>query len=237
MDIDGCIQATVPLSELSKSMSKTDLLTAMQVRGLFFYTLNTMKELRAALIEHEAKSLSCCTQSKSSFKILKSGKKSQEKTSTNQSIFPPKPPSESLKRQIIRDFCEEVTPENMIEAGCAVCGCLSRKNDMEDLTEDLFDHDILEDPTSRKTRRERHSSSEHIQCLPGPVFEKSCSKVCLTCLKDLKRGKVPKFALVNGNWIGDVPVELQGLTMLEQMLISRLRHSGPNVRPRGPCLA
>ena len=127
MDIDGCIQATVPLSELSKSMSKTDLLTAMQVHGLFFYTLNTMKELRAALIEHEAKSLSCCTQSKSSFKILKSGKKSQEKTSTNQAIFPPKPPSESLKRQIIRDFCEEITPENI-----------------------------------------------------------TCSKVCLTCLKDLK---------------------------------------------------
>ncbi|KZV61106.1 hypothetical protein PENSPDRAFT_593229, partial [Peniophora sp. CONT] len=54
---------------------------------------------------------------------------------SNATVFPPRPPSDELKRRIIRDFCEDLSPENMIEAGCAVCGCLSRKADMEDLTD------------------------------------------------------------------------------------------------------
>lgn len=37
--------------------------------------------------------------------------------------------------------------------------------------------------------------------------------------------RLPKLALANGNWLGDVPDELQDLTILEQMLISRLRHN------------
>ena len=45
MDIDGCIQATVPLSKLCESISKSDLLTAMQSHNLFYYPKNMMKEL------------------------------------------------------------------------------------------------------------------------------------------------------------------------------------------------
>ena len=96
---------------------------------------------------------------------------------------------------------------------------------MEKLTDDLFDHKILVDPTSRMTRQERRSAQDPIRGYSGPILDKSCNKVCSPCLRDLRKDKVPKFALVNGNWLGDVPKELQGLTMFEQMLISRLRHN------------
>ncbi|KZV61310.1 hypothetical protein PENSPDRAFT_592981, partial [Peniophora sp. CONT] len=142
-----------------------------------------------------------------------------------QSKFPPAPPSDALKRQIIRDFCSEITAENLVEDGCAVCGCLSRRKDMAVMTDKLFDHSILSDPTQRMTRVERKSENDLIQNIKGPVLDSTCTRVCPTCLKDLKGKKVPKLALANGNWIGNVPDELKGLTILEQMLVSRLRHN------------
>jgi len=44
--------------------------------------------------------------------------------------------------------------------------------------------------------------------------------VCITCLNALKKGNVPKFSVLNGLLFCSVPVELQGLTNLEEKLVS-----------------
>ncbi|KZV60297.1 hypothetical protein PENSPDRAFT_594244 [Peniophora sp. CONT] len=148
-------------------------------------------------MKHENKNLECCTDSKSYFRAPVAHKQRKRKACvvlpeakcklSGVTDFPPRPPRDELKRRIIRDFCNDLSAVNMIEAGCAVCGCLSRKADMEDLTEDLFDHNLLEDPTSRMTRRERRSAKDKIQELQGPIMDKSCTKVCVPCLTDLRR--------------------------------------------------
>ncbi|KAN0132460.1 hypothetical protein V8E53_009719 [Lactarius tabidus] len=45
--------------------------------------------------------------------------------------------------------------------------------------------------------------------------------LCDTCLSYLCRDKTPPLSLANGMWIGEVPLELKILTLLERVLIAR----------------
>ena len=45
--------------------------------------------------------------------------------------------------------------------------------------------------------------------------------MCMDCVRALERHTMPKLALANNLWIGDIPQELTGLTIPEQLLIAR----------------
>jgi hypothetical protein len=75
------------------------------------------------------------------------------------------------------------------------------------------------------TRQLRKSVNDTIVDVEGPVLDTKCSSVCTSCLTSLQKNKVPLNALVNGNWIGDIPPQLQDLTWMEKMLISRVCHN------------
>ena len=45
--------------------------------------------------------------------------------------------------------------------------------------------------------------------------------MCLDCMRALKRHTLPKLALVNNLWVGDIPPQLTLLTIPEQLLIAR----------------
>ena len=45
--------------------------------------------------------------------------------------------------------------------------------------------------------------------------------MCSECMKALERQTLPKLALANNLWIGDIPFELSDLTIPEQLLIAR----------------
>ena len=45
--------------------------------------------------------------------------------------------------------------------------------------------------------------------------------MCFNCIKSLKRHTLPKLALANNLWIGDIPYQLKALTIPEQLLIAR----------------
>lgn len=49
--------------------------------------------------------------------------------------------------------------------------------------------------------------------------------VCMECWSSLRKEKIPKFSPANKVWVGDVPRELQGLTIPEQKLIALYRHN------------
>jgi hypothetical protein len=59
-----------------------------------------------------------------------------------------------------------------------------------------------------------HSSA--ISTTAGPE-----GAVCKECISHLARGQLPRMALANGMWIGDIPFELSVLTLPEQILIAR----------------
>lgn len=240
MDVDDCVVSDMPLTILSSWLAKSQILDVMKEHGLYpdAGSRATHQDLCAALQAHEIERRPCCQSPRTYFKASgsKTSKASRHSTeskhtSTSSSEdsrrerFPPAPPSSALKREIVRGFCEDLSEENILEEGCAVCGCLGPKKDMVTITDDLFDKSILIDPTGRMTRAERGSSREPIHNIPGPVLDPTCDKVCPTCLGPLKKGNLPKLALANGNWLGEVPDQLKGLTFLENMLISRVRHN------------
>ncbi|KAI0038188.1 hypothetical protein FA95DRAFT_1505989, partial [Auriscalpium vulgare] len=73
---------------------------------------------------------------------------------------------------------------------------------------------------------ERNSPNDPILIEKGPILDKACSRICKPCLDILQKGKIPSQALANGNWIGQVPPQLQGLSFTEKMLIARVCRNG-----------
>ena len=47
--------------------------------------------------------------------------------------------------------------------------------------------------------------------------------ICRTCHSSLSKGCLPALALANDLFLGEVPPELQGLTIVEEAMISRHR--------------
>ncbi|KAH7907844.1 hypothetical protein BJ138DRAFT_1013892, partial [Hygrophoropsis aurantiaca] len=89
---------------------------------------------------------------------------------------------------------------------------------------------LLIPSSSGFTRQLRKSKADPICDITGPVLAPNCSKVCVKCFQTLIKGKVPTLSLANGLWLGDVPCELQGLSFVEKLLISRVRHNRCIVR-------
>ena len=58
--------------------------------------------------------------------------------------------------------------------------------------------------------------------------------LCLMCHELLSKGSIPKFSPANNLWLGEIPVELQGLTIPEEKLISLYRHNSCIIKLYSP---
>jgi hypothetical protein len=58
--------------------------------------------------------------------------------------------------------------------------------------------------------------------------------LCQKCHDALSKGHIPKFSPANNMWLGDVPTELQGLTIPEEKLISLYRHNSCIIKLHSP---
>ena len=103
------------------------------------------------------------------------------------SKFPPDPPSNLLIESIIKGFCNDTTPWNFIEAGCAVCGRLSLIANMTLLDEINCDLEVIS--PGDVGRYERLHKSDPVMSLKGPILAEGCSHVCESCLSFLKKKK------------------------------------------------
>ncbi|KAJ4479508.1 hypothetical protein C8J55DRAFT_407506, partial [Lentinula edodes] len=142
--------------------------------------------------------------------------------------FPPPPISQSQIDSIIHDWCTATEPHQFEEAGCAICGLLKPISGLSLLKHVKNLLHILEVPGV--LRVPRLHSSEPVRERSGPIIDNTCKMICNSCRSDLRTGKVPRYALCNGLWLGEVPPELKHLTFYERMLVSRVRHSKCFVR-------
>jgi hypothetical protein len=58
--------------------------------------------------------------------------------------------------------------------------------------------------------------------------------LCLTCHELLSKENIPQFSPANNVWLGDIPAELQGLTIPEEELISFYRHNSCIIKLHSP---
>lgn len=142
--------------------------------------------------------------------------------SPNTSItFPPPPMTEKDLHKIITNYCNDIQPHNFEEAGCKVCGELTKLTNLHHLDGLCFDY--LRSHGHEVTRKERKSAEDPIEPIEGPVLDPHCSKICSNCKMYVEKQKMPVCALANGLWIGDVPDVLKELTFAEQILIAKVR--------------
>ena len=134
--------------------------------------------------------------------------------------FPPKPASRHRTQNIIKGFVEDSEFSRLEEKGCAVCGRLTLKSQLTDLSTSGLNMSLLYRP--EVTRKARAQITDPIESLPGPVLASDCDGVCPNCFNVLKKGKTPRNALANGLWLGDIPDELKDLSWMEKRLIARI---------------
>ncbi|PBK65096.1 hypothetical protein ARMSODRAFT_892261, partial [Armillaria solidipes] len=73
--------------------------------------------------------------------------------------------------------------------------------------------------------KERLLNTDPIAPLGCPVHDTSTDLICLKCRSSIRKGLVPKNALANGPWLGEVPKVLSWLSFVEHILVSRVRHN------------
>ncbi|HJY15442.1 MAG TPA: DUF6570 domain-containing protein, partial [Nitrososphaeraceae archaeon] len=143
--------------------------------------------------------------------------------------FPPPPLEWKIEHSIVKAWCKDMSPKNFEEVGCAVCGELSLRSKSVLLKDASINLDILQ-CYYNVTRKERKTEYDPVTCLDGPVIDPNLQYMCARCNKSMTSGKVPKFSLANGMWLGQVPSELADLTFAEQLLIARVCHNRCLVR-------
>ena len=148
----------------------------------------------------------------------------QKDSSENATIeFPPPPVDSELAHRIIASACHKMDSSAIEESGCAICGELKPLKGMSKLKSVKNLLHILVSPGV--TRKERKDDSLPVHQFSGPVLDYKCNKICDDCRKALRTNKIPKLALANNLWIGNVPEELKCLRFVEKILIARVRHT------------
>jgi hypothetical protein len=137
--------------------------------------------------------------------------------------FPPPPLTKELGETIIRHWCKEAEPSLLEESGCAVCGELVPVPRLSRLKAIKNMLSVLAAPGV--TRIERKSASQKISEFRGPVLDYRCDKVCDNCRKCIRKGIVPRLALANNLWLGEVPKVLHDLNYVECLLVARIHHN------------
>jgi hypothetical protein len=137
--------------------------------------------------------------------------------------FPPEPAGFSLIHKIVTNACNDLKDANISEKGCAVCGCLTLISNLTLLEKADVDLNML--MRSGVTRKERTNADQPIEEINGPIMDNKLDSICNLCHKSMSNQKIPLMALVNGNWLGEIPSQLRNLSFAEQLLISRVRHN------------
>ncbi|KAJ6487819.1 hypothetical protein C8R45DRAFT_783523, partial [Mycena sanguinolenta] len=93
--------------------------------------------------------------------------------------FPPEPLTDEQTHRILTKSALAVHPDCFKEAGCAVCGRLTRLTELTPITSFKPSLNIL--VVQGVTRKERKSLNDPVQELDGPVLAEGCNSVCVDC--------------------------------------------------------
>ena len=219
------VRCKMPLTVLSSMIPRTKLRGVLKEHGVATEPYLPLPDLhRVRLLPHKC---DLCDSMVYVFKAHQhpiSGKRQLDRMKVNNlSPFPPKRLTENQKENIIRNACEEFDAKRIDEAGCSVCGLLTIKAKLMSLRTVKENITIL--AAEGLVRLARKSVHEPIKYSNGLVLANDKYVGCPTCVKSLSEGVMPKNALADGLWLGDIPKELACLTFAEKLLISRIRRN------------
>ena len=195
---DGCLLINVPLSKLAPRVSKKVLLQMCVLHQIVEHsTRSPVDALRELLAAHTCDH---CIADVSEFRprVLRDTKSVRDQRyyqKTTQKIasvassdasFPPSPPTDALLENIATGFANGQSLDVIGERACSVCGLLTPNSALSDINLARGHLDVLQSSAEMVTRKERSTSSDRVEPIPGPVLLPNCADVCPTCLKSLK---------------------------------------------------
>ncbi|CAF1520077.1 unnamed protein product [Adineta steineri] len=170
----------------------------------------------------------------------------------------PEPIPGHVKNHCLNEFIQSMSMSMLAENTCAICNSrnslqtskkllisqipnihlLKVSDDIKNL---IINTSSLQMTESIQSNLNSDSSSfyyEHDTVLyKNGLFQQNKKNMCTMCEKchtALSKGVIPKFSVANNMWLGDVPVELQGLTIPEEKLISLHRHNSCIIKLQSP---
>ena len=130
-------------------------------------------------------------------------------------------PSADEERKCYEAFYDATSNDSLLFLTCPICARkkLVREGDRSMLLSEPSVVEVLTGSTSRPEVKdvEKVVLRHLLQTDEGGI---SCW-MCFDCIRALERHNLPKLSLANNLWVGEVPFELTGLSIPEQLLIAR----------------
>jgi hypothetical protein len=127
-------------------------------------------------------------------------------------------PSETVIKDALSSFIDKTNNAAVTMGSCACC---AREWNCEDLYQYHVDNIPNRRHLSPSKPHPKHDLFNGALLYPPAINRDGIADICSECEKQLKNDKLPKFALANGMWVGEVPPELSNLTLPERMLIAK----------------
>ncbi|CAF4296522.1 unnamed protein product, partial [Adineta steineri] len=151
----------------------------------------------------------------------------------DQYVWPTAIPTQ-LKNYCLHDFSNHTSMSVLRQSTCIVCNIRAFANTMKVYAlQDILNVDKLSSPTdliniiskAQQVAQEEIDEHSNTFSLSNAVFYKKgyniaekTGNICQQCYSALSKDKIPMFSVANKMWIGDVPLELQQLTIAEEKL-------------------
>jgi len=140
----------------------------------------------------------------------------------------------SDKARIVRDFRTATSSNKLKTVSCASCAERVHAEDVSNQLVAGFNLDVLRSSLSVSNQTETAPPLPYVDGPLGGILVDPTGvhrdedgalylSLCRPCRNALLRKKLPRFALANLNVIGTVPPELQSLTLVEELIVSRCR--------------
>ncbi|KAF8799236.1 hypothetical protein BYT27DRAFT_7228034 [Phlegmacium glaucopus] len=118
----------------------------------------------------------------------------------------------------IAEFIDRTNNAALATGVCAVC---AREIGVKDMAIHRLDSIPNHHHLTPTERHPCHHIFNGMLLHPHGVNSDEDANMCLDCTRALNADKTPMFTLANGLWIGDIPHELEVLTLLERILIAK----------------
>ena len=199
------IICNIPLVYIVERLTRPSILSLAKQHGIVINTKSSKSDIISAFFNAHTYTCNGCISAFHQVDTQRIYNHSYSEDHKIQDRFLPLPSTMQSSERIIKDFISATSPGEFEEGGCAVCGSLSLKSSLTELSEADVDLSLLVAGASGFTRKEQHSSSDPIIEFHGPILERQCKHICKPCMAAVKWNQKPKFALSRGLWIGAVP--------------------------------
>ncbi|EAU80832.2 hypothetical protein CC1G_04942 [Coprinopsis cinerea okayama7 len=124
----------------------------------------------------------------------------------------------AIIRERMTEFINRTNNASLALAACSICAREVYAYECQEMSLDDIPHPQLLYPTLPHPAQQL---TRGMLLFPGTYRDNDLLRVCRPCLNQLNHNKKPPLSLANDLWLGDVPRQLQDLSLPERLLIAR----------------